>query len=217
MPRDDFSQLTKDTLAKRVAFRCSQCGQQTSGPQTDPRKSINIGVAAHITAASEGGPRYDPFISSEHRASAENGIWMCQNHGKLVDSDHTRYTVSELHAIKARAEAEALAILEGRTGALPARVQAAIKKAEQMMPELLQEMRMDLHDHPFARVFVLLRKGWSYWNDGSTLEYFEEAHGHLGQKAGVLDNLGLVDDITFNNVKRYRISEEFAEYLQATY
>ena len=55
--RDDFDKETKETLARRVGYLCSNpsCRKPTSGPQTDPAKAINLGVAAHITAASLGG------------------------------------------------------------------------------------------------------------------------------------------------------------------
>src|SRR5437899_8109263 len=55
--RDEFSVGTKELLAKRVGYRCSnpECRQPTSGPQEDPAKVVNIGVAAHITAASPDG------------------------------------------------------------------------------------------------------------------------------------------------------------------
>src|SRR5262245_10988469 len=99
MPRtDDFTEPTKDELAKRVAGRCSrpQCRAQTSGPRTNPDKSVNIGVAAHITAASKGGPRYDKRLSSEERKAAANGIWLCQNCAKLIDNDPDCYTVDLL-------------------------------------------------------------------------------------------------------------------------
>ena len=91
--RDDFDEKTKDLLAKRVGYRCSNpnCRQLTSGPQADSNKSLNIGVAAHITAAAKGGPRYDENISLEERASIENGIWLCQNCAKLIDNDPKRY------------------------------------------------------------------------------------------------------------------------------
>jgi hypothetical protein len=60
-PRDEFSKETKEIVAKRVGSRCSNpnCRRPTSGPQTHPRKTVNIGVAAHITAAAPGGARYD--------------------------------------------------------------------------------------------------------------------------------------------------------------
>ena len=56
---------------------------------------INIGEAAHICAAAPGGPRYDPSMTPEQRKSASNGIWLCRNHAKAVDSDPA-YTVEIL-------------------------------------------------------------------------------------------------------------------------
>jgi len=104
--RDDFSARIKDTLARRVGFRCSlpDCRATTSGPHSDPEKVVNVGVACHITAASEGGPRYDAGLSAEQRAAVENGIWLCQTHAKLIDNDMERYTVTVLHQWKATAE-----------------------------------------------------------------------------------------------------------------
>jgi hypothetical protein len=97
-----------------VGFRCSNpnCRQPTSGPQVDPTKAINIGVAAHIKAASPGGKRYDSNQSSEQRKSADNGIWLCQSCSKLIDSDETRYTVELLQTWKSQAETIALRELE---------------------------------------------------------------------------------------------------------
>ena len=110
MVRDEFTEDVKRTLAARVGNLCSNpaCHALTSGPQVDPTKSLNVGVAAHLTAASPGGPRYDPALSPEERQHADNGIWLCQNCGKLVDNDPARYTESVLRQWKAEAEAEAL-------------------------------------------------------------------------------------------------------------
>ena len=90
--RDDFSQRTKDLLANRVGWKCSNpnCRKATRGAGIGKENIINIGVASHITAASKGGPRYDENITSQERASAENGIWLCQSCSKLIDSDVNR-------------------------------------------------------------------------------------------------------------------------------
>jgi hypothetical protein len=107
--RDDFAAATKLRLAQRVGFRCSNpdCQQPTSGPQADPVGSINIGVAAHITAAAPGGARYDPNLDAEQRRSIEIGIWLCQNCAKLVDNDEVSFPVELLHAWKTVAEQRA--------------------------------------------------------------------------------------------------------------
>ena len=87
-------------------MRCSNpnCRQVTSGPQQDPSKALNIGVAAHITAASPKGPRFDKTLSAEARRSPDNGIWFCQNCGKLVDNDATRYSADLLRQWKRLSE-----------------------------------------------------------------------------------------------------------------
>lgn len=112
--RDNFSPKDKDTLAKRVGCRCSnpQCTCPTSGPHTEVNKSVNLGVAAHITAAKKGGPRYNPLLTPKQRKSIENGIWLCQTCAKLIDSDEARFPVELLNEWKTEAEMQAKIELE---------------------------------------------------------------------------------------------------------
>jgi hypothetical protein len=112
--RDDFMPDVKDILAKRVGMRCSNpnCRQPTSGPQEDPSKVLNIGVAAHITAASANGPRYDKNLTAQERGSLENGIWLCQNCGKLVDNDARQYPTDMLRRWKQLSEEAARLSIE---------------------------------------------------------------------------------------------------------
>lgn len=115
MPRkEDFSPDTKDLLAKRVGMRCSNpnCRQPTSGPREDAKKVLNIGVGAHLTAASKGGPRYDSAMSSAERRAPDNGIWLCQNCAKLIDNDDVRYTVDLLQNWKRMSEEAARLAIE---------------------------------------------------------------------------------------------------------
>jgi len=104
--RDDFSEPVKRALALRVGNVCSRpgCETLTSGPHEDPSKALNIGVAAHITAASNGGPRYDERLTPEERRGPENGVWLCQNCGKLVDNDPQQFPASMLRDWKEKAE-----------------------------------------------------------------------------------------------------------------
>jgi hypothetical protein len=112
--RDDFSKKTKELLASRVGFRCSnpKCQKPTSGPQIDPVKAASIGKAAHITAASPGGKRYDNKLSKTQRRAINNGIWLCSNCATLIDTDEQRYTIELLLDWKTKAEQKALAELE---------------------------------------------------------------------------------------------------------
>ena len=215
--RDEFSVGTKELLAKRVGYRCSnpECRQPTSGPQEDPAKVINIGVAAHITGASPDGPRYDPSLNSEERCSANNGIWLCQTCGKLVDNDQSRYTVAALREWKRIAELAAVRALEQRQSPTN-QPDSAFLKAERLMPDLLTEMRKDLRANPLSREFVVLKKSWSYWSKGYELAYFYDDHPDLDNKIRILDSLALVKDITYNNTKRFIITERLAEYLRGS-
>lgn len=104
--RDDFTQSTKNLLASRVGYRCSntKCRLQTSGPSLVELEAVNLGVAAHISAASVGGPRFSTALTPQQRASHANGIWLCQTCSKLIDSDVTRFTVEVLNDWKVTAE-----------------------------------------------------------------------------------------------------------------
>lgn len=110
MARDEFSSTTKDALAKRVALRCSNpaCRALTVGPHSVSAQTVNVGVASHITAASPGGPRYDPNMTEVQRSSIDNGIWLCQTCAKLVDNDPARYTAGALNTWKINSEASTL-------------------------------------------------------------------------------------------------------------
>jgi hypothetical protein len=114
--RDEFSEEVKRTVAQRVGYRCSKpdCRADTSGPQIDPTKALNVGVAAHITAASPGGARYNPSLSAEERSHPSNAIWLCQTCAKLIDNDAVRFPVSLLLQWKAEAENSAFSTI-GRT------------------------------------------------------------------------------------------------------
>jgi len=114
--RDDFSEEVKRILAYRVATSCSnpECSADTSGPQIDPSKALNVGVAAHITSAAPGGPRYNPDLSPEQRRSEENGVCLCQTCAKLIDNDVVCYPETVIRAWKTLAEHNA-ALNVGKT------------------------------------------------------------------------------------------------------
>ena len=213
--RDDFSRKIIDLLAKRAGNKCSNpdCWQLTSGPQTDPNKAVNVGVAAHITAASPGGPRFDINLISKDRKSISNGIWLCQKCAKLVDNDPIRYTVKKLMNWKRITEEMAIREIEGAPSASNNIQLLKFVKIENLMPDLLSEMKDDLLNNPLSREFILLKHGWIYNGDDNVLAYYYEDHDDLNNKINILENLGLINKITYTNVERFTISEELADYL----
>lgn len=113
--RDDFSEHVKRVLAQRVGNHCSRpkCGAPTVGPQIHDEGVVNVGVAAHITAASPGGPRYDPTLTSIERRRLSNAVWLCQTCAALVDRDPHFYTADVLRTWRGEAEAMARTKLVG--------------------------------------------------------------------------------------------------------
>jgi len=95
-------------IAKRAGWLCSfpTCRSHTVGATSDDEGDINIGTAAHICAAARGGPRYDETMSPEDRSSVKNGIWMCRDHGKAIDSTDPEFTAERLREWKKQAEYE---------------------------------------------------------------------------------------------------------------
>jgi hypothetical protein len=121
--RDDFSEKTKQLLAKRVAWKCSfpGCNIPTIGPGLKDSSSIvNLGEAAHICAASANGPRYEPSMTYEQRISIDNAIWMCRHHARLIDADFINYSAATLRQWKENAERQAYRKLKEANSALNA-------------------------------------------------------------------------------------------------
>lgn len=105
--RDDFDKPTKGVIARRVNYMCSipYCPLFTQKPHpADTEDVLNLGIAAHITAASEGGPRFDPTMTPEQRKSANNGIWLCEKCARVIDLAPELYTVELLQHWKRLAE-----------------------------------------------------------------------------------------------------------------
>ena len=102
MRRAHFSQRIKTELSLRAAHFCSNpgCLRLTAGPRWGVLRGLATGHAAHICAASPGGPRYDPDQSEDERHSASNGLWLCRECGDLVDKDDSGFSVDKLRAWK---------------------------------------------------------------------------------------------------------------------
>src|SRR5215467_14611377 len=152
--RDKFSKKVAAALERRAGQRCSVCRCPTGGPHSDPELSVNIGAAAHITAASPGGPRYDESLTPLERRSAANGLWACQNHAHQIDTDKQAFTVEVLRELKARAEQRAgqeMGVPGDPFGLSAARDQAEVRLLEAQRAVLQQVIGVQL---PEAHVIL---------------------------------------------------------------
>ncbi|MGZ2372074.1 hypothetical protein ACXR6G_20085 [Ancylomarina sp. YFZ004] len=208
--RDDFNKAVKETLSKRVGLRCSnpKCRRLTIGPNSNEEKTTNIGVAAHITAASPGGPRYDKSLNSQERSFIKNGVWLCQSCAKLIDSDPDKYPIDLL--VKWKKDAEKITEQELNEKQI---IDDKYRKILALIPDLKTEMQADLESDPLAREFILMGKNQIYNSRNEFLVYYYEDHPDIEKKIRALQNVGLIEDITYNNTKRYVFTEEFVEIL----
>lgn len=102
--RDDFPQNVVEVLKKRAAFICSNpnCRVMTVAPAKEDEDKVQyIGVAAHITAANEKGPRYNPELMPEERKSISNAIFLCNSCSTMIDKNKgVDYSSKELNEWK---------------------------------------------------------------------------------------------------------------------
>lgn len=163
MARDDFSSKVKELLGKRVGFRCSNpdCNKATSGPHTEVDKSLNIGVAAHISAAASGGPRFDVSLTPSERSAITNGIWLCQNCAKLVDNDEAMFPVELLKQWKKFAELRSLYEVSGTRSSLPQPLNAKHTPIPRIQSLPYEEARVLLLEHGWQA----LGRHWSQENN----------------------------------------------------
>ncbi len=212
--RDDFKKADVNELARQSGYQCSNpsCRRPTVGPDGGGG-SASIGVAAHVCAASEGGPRFNSDMAPEERSSTENGIWLCQTCSRLVDADVPSHPIDTLHEWKKLSEIRAYLALRD----LKVVGSRSYNELERKMPSLIAEMREDLNKNPFTREFIIVSKKWSYNGSGEMIfSYFFEDHEHLKGKMTMCENYGAIVEITFNKIDRYEFTEDFAEYLEGS-
>lgn len=222
--RDNFSNVTKDILAKRVGFKCSNpsCRKATIGPHIIDDKVINIGVAAHITAASKGGPRFCEEMDSDERKSIKNGIWLCQNCAKLIDTNTEKYSTNELLSWKTKAEKESLSVItigyerENKNSSLYEkrikvyeRLYYEIREVDSLIKELIDTKEMSNNEKKEAAFYL-----------GLQIAQFTDDNGFFLQNEIVVQCVGTfvgVDDIfSFDKEKSKKALDTYNSNIRAS-
>lgn len=92
-----------ETLQRLYRDSGNQCAYPGCHEMLWTDENINMSVIAHIEAAEEGGPRFNPNSNDEQRRSYENLIPMCIKHSFWIDKEKNRqnYTVQKLKELKA--------------------------------------------------------------------------------------------------------------------
>jgi hypothetical protein len=211
--RDDFAAVTKRILADRVGHRCSNpaCRASTCGPQADPNRSVNVGVAAHISAASRGGARYNAEMSTDERTSVANGIWLCQTCGKLVDNDVVTYDPSTLRKWKAAAESLAFGFV-GKAVAETLNSTASLSvEASEILLACADEGEIHLLDSAQAGPWVAIgARHFLDQNDPAVAATFRDALEELVAKGLVRHDAGILYALTG---KGFRVARRLREFM----
>lgn len=146
MSRDDFPETTKRVVAERAAYLCSnpECRALTVAPNSDPERSTTSGVAAHVSAASPGGPRYDADQSPADRRHISNAIWLCHSCSDRVDKDPVRFTRGVLQEWK-----ESHELLVATQGVAPSPPGLRLKTSEalSLLPQVSEQDHRRYREH----------------------------------------------------------------------
>jgi len=145
-------------------------------PSADRRRQRSAGWDNHYRRCGSylrsipGGPRYNAAQTQEARRSKENGIWLCQNCGRLVDTDPGKFAVEQLTEWKRDAQARAFRELVAPSTALAgesARVGATIAADDRVDDVEFDALFQKVHAAAAADL-VTYRRGpmWS----GNTIE-----------------------------------------------
>ena len=114
--RVNFLKSTRKILAGNAGHMCSfyNCGKPTIGPEIKGDGTVGtkgIAVAAHIYAASPGGPRPPVGLTDKEIRAESNGIWLCPDDALKVDNFQFEYPAELLLEMKqVRVFAQSLAL-----------------------------------------------------------------------------------------------------------
>jgi len=188
-------------------------------PQDD--ESV-VGDECHIVSGQANGPRYDPAFPVDEVDSYPNLLLLCRTHHKMVDDQPETFTADILRQLKSNHEAwvsETLDLALCGSASDQSDPQAeAFGKVQAAMPELIAEMKADLtkEGNELIREFFLVKKSWSLNAANPCFVYYFDDHENLQSKVHVLENHGFVYDVTPGNAKKYRMTEEFVEFVLST-
>jgi hypothetical protein len=146
-----------------------ECRALTAGPAVDTDKSVSIGEAAHIYGARAGSARFRADMTDASRADVTNGIWLCTNCHKLIDSDTTRYPADLLFEWRSQHDE----FVVSRLGSANDKLRLSLEK------DYLEQFS---HDSAFARRIVIDRPlGWEYKLSSELLRnYLRPIHRRWG-------------------------------------
>jgi len=214
-----ISNRTRKLLWGYSGNRCAYCRRELIMDATTQDDESVVGDECHIVSDKSNGPRYNSEFLIDEIDSYPNLILLCRIHHKMVDDQSEKFTADFLRRLKAEHTSWIAETLESATFLknLPVTksIETAFLKVKSSMPELIAEMKKDLtkEGNDLIREFFIVSKRWELNVVDHYFVYYFEEHENLQGKVHVLENYGFVIDVTSENVKKYRMTEEFIDLL----
>lgn len=143
----EFSQHTKNTLAKRAGEKCTICKKNTSRAHSKHDKFVNLGEAAHINGRrKEQNNRFIDTLPPKQIKDIRNGIWLCPRCHKDIDSDEVKYPSDFLKDIRKQHENE---LTSGAYNIVPSQLTKEIEQLERLLKE--KERSLNLSEKLFQK------------------------------------------------------------------
>lgn len=209
---------TRKLLWGKSGNRCAFCRiVMIMEASTNSDESV-VGDECHIVSGKPNGPRYDPEFPKEKLDSCQNLLLLCRVHHKMIDDQPETFTTPILHQLKEKHEVWVKSSLDV-ADLLPKlrdenSYEAVFLEIKEKMSELIHEMQDDLKNNEFVREFFLLKKSWAMnYGDTPRFSYFYDDHNNLDGKVQILENHGLVYDVSTGKTKKYRMAEEFVDLI----
>lgn len=207
--RDNFRPKIVEILKKRASFICSNpsCKKMTVAPsEIDEEKILYIGRAAHICAASKGGPRYDVNMTEDQRSSIENALFLCSNCADMIDdnggidfqvsqlktwkNDHEKWVRDQINKAMTNSSTIQQTVYnvssQNQTGGITAGVVNFEKPGRHLNPQLIQQLQTMLPDQN-EKVQISAQMG-----NLEAITFAEEIRQHLLQRGFNISEVGQI-------------------------
>ena len=109
---------TQKTVKHLFAVSGNHCAFPNCDSPLVEETGTVTGEIAHIRAASENGPRFDPRQSDEERHSFDNLMLLCGRHHTIIDSEIDQYPVALLLEMKHTHEKKSVVEINPEDGAI---------------------------------------------------------------------------------------------------
>jgi len=167
---------------------------------TDDEKLLYIGKAAHISAAAQGGPRYESSLAEEQRSSIGNAIFLCSNCADMIDKnngkdfskelllkwklDHEKWVREQLNKSAIGNEAVFNVTSNNQSGGITAGIVNFAKPGRHLNATLIQQLN-ELFQDPTEKITISAIIG-----SAEALDFAEGIRQHLNKKGFTIGAVG---------------------------